>query len=92
MSNNISVVVRAMFDNRLKSEMILEEVKRKDSKVVLLQHNKETGDMSYIMKHPKSPDHVIYSSSMEGQRSDVILHRNHIEEMLRLITKKKDDK
>jgi hypothetical protein len=94
-SKNMSIVIRTMFDNRIKTEMVLEEVKKKDSRIILLQHDKKTGDMAYIQKHPKSHDHVIYSNSLEGQRSDVILHRKHVEEMIKLLNpekEKKDDK
>lgn len=92
MARSISTVIRAMLDNRLNTEMILEEVKKKNPGLMLLRHDKKTGDMAYIHMHPKSKNHVIYSSSMEGQRSDAILHRNDVEEMMKLLSTGKEKK
>ncbi len=79
--------------NRLaKAEALLEEAKKRDPGMVLLQHDKQTGDMAYIHKHPKSKDHVIYRNNIEGESGEVILHRNHVKEMLALLDKDKEKK
>lgn len=88
---SLSTIIRGTLDNRFNSELILEEAKKKDSGIVVLQHNKLTGDMSFVRIHPKSKNHVVYSSLAGGKQSEAIFHKDHIEHMLGLF-KSKDDK
>jgi hypothetical protein len=88
---SLARTVRLMFDRIAKSEMILEEAKKKDSGIVVLQHNKQTGDLAYVRLHPKSKDHVVYSSHIEGESGEVILHRKHVKEMLALLDPKEKE-